>query len=156
SYTITSKRKLLQLVTDAHVSGWDDPRMPTIAGVRRRGFTPEAIRRFADEVGVAKRENLVDVELLEHFVREDLNARSPRAMAVLRPLKVVIENYPDDLVEEMTLANHPDDPQLGTRQVPFSRVVYIEQGDFMEAPPKKFFRLAPGREVRLRGAYFVT
>jgi glutaminyl-tRNA synthetase len=156
SYTVTSKRKLLQLVNDGHVAGWDDPRMPTIAGLRRRGFTPEAIRRFADEIGVAKRENLVDVGLLEHFVREDLNRRAPRAMAVLRPLKVVIENYPDDLVEEMELANHPDDPSLGTRRVPFSREIYIEQDDFMEAPPKKFFRLAPGREVRLRGAYFIT
>ena len=156
SYTVTSKRKLLQLVNDGHVAGWDDPRMPTIAGLRRRGFTPEAIRRFADEVGVAKRENLVDVGLLEHFVREDLNRRAPRAMAVLRPLKVVIENYPEDLVEEMELANHPDDPSLGARRVPFSREIYIERDDFMEAPPKKFFRLAPGREVRLRGAYFVT
>src|SRR5690606_8768990 len=132
SYTVTSKRRLLQLVEEGHVAGWDDPRMPTIAGMRRRGFTPEAIRRFADEIGVAKRENLVDVGLLEHCVREDLNRRAPRAMAVLRPLKVVIENYPEDLVEEMTLANHPDDPSMGTRQVPFSRVVYIEQDDFME------------------------
>lgn len=156
SYTVTSKRRLLQLVEEGHVAGWDDPRMPTIAGMRRRGFTPEAIRRFADEIGVAKRENLVDVGLLEHCVREDLNRRAPRAMAVLRPLKVVIENYPEDLVEEMTLANHPDDPSMGTRQVPFSRVVYIEQDDFMEEPPKKFFRLAPGREVRLRGAYLIT
>jgi glutaminyl-tRNA synthetase len=156
TYTVTSKRKLLQLVTDRHVSGWDDPRMPTVSGLRRRGFTPEAIRRFADEIGVAKRENTVDVGLLEFCIREDLNRRAPRAMAVLRPLKVVIENYPDDHVEEVELVNHPDDPSAGSRRVPFSRVVYIERDDFLEDPPKKFFRLAPGREVRLRGAYFIT
>jgi glutaminyl-tRNA synthetase len=156
TYTVTSKRKLLQLVTDRHVSGWDDPRMPTVSGLRRRGFTPEAIRRFADEIGVAKRENTVDVGLLEFCIREDLNRRAPRAMAVLRPLKVLIENYPDDHVEEVELVNHPDDPSAGSRRVPFSRVVYIERDDFLEDPPKKFFRLAPGREVRLRGAYFIT
>ncbi|MCC7042811.1 MAG: glutamine--tRNA ligase/YqeY domain fusion protein [Acidobacteria bacterium] len=156
TYTVTSKRKLLQLVTDRHVSGWDDPRMPTVCGLRRRGFTPDAIRRFADEIGVAKRENAVDVGLLEFCIREDLNRRAPRAMAVLRPLKVVIENYSEDHVEEVELVNHPDDPAAGSRRVPFSRVVYIERDDFLEDPPKKFFRLAPGREVRLRGAYFIT
>jgi glutaminyl-tRNA synthetase len=156
TYTITSKRKLLQLVTDRHVSGWDDPRMPTVCGLRRRGFTPESIRRFADEIGVAKRENTIDVGLLEFCIREDLNRRAPRAMAVLRPLKVVLDNFPEDAVEEMELANHPDDPAAGSRKVPFSRVLYIERDDFMEEPPKKFFRLAPGREVRLRGAYFIT
>ncbi len=156
NYTITSKRKLLQLVTDRHVAGWDDPRMPTISGMRRRGFTPDAIRRFADEIGVARRENVVDVGLLEFFVREDLNRRAPRAMAVLRPLKVVIENFPEDTTENVALANHPDDESMGTRTVPFSRVIYIERDDFLEDPPKKFFRLAPGREVRLRGAYFIT
>ncbi len=156
TYTVMSKRKLLQLVTEKHVSGWDDPRMPTISGLRRRGFTPEAIRRFCDEIGVAKRENVVDVGLLEFCVREDLNARAPRVMAVLRPLRVVIENYPEDLVEEMDVVNNPEDPAAGTRKVPFSRVLYIEQDDFMLDPPKKFFRLAPGREVRLRNAYLVT
>jgi glutaminyl-tRNA synthetase len=155
-YTVMSKRKLLQLVTEGHVSGWDDPRMPTISGLRRRGLTPEAIRRFCDEVGVAKRENLVDVGLLEHCVREDLNRRAPRAMAVLRPLRVVLENYPDGQVEEMDVVNNPEDPAAGTRKVPFSRVLYIEQDDFREDPPKKFFRLAPGREVRLRNAYLIT
>jgi len=156
TYTVMSKRKLLQLVTDKHVSGWDDPRMPTISGLRRRGYTPESIRRFCDEIGVAKRENVVDVGLLEFCVREDLNKRAPRAMAVLRPLKVVLENYPDDRVEQMDVVNNPEDPSAGTRQVPFSRVLYIEQDDFMLDPPKKFFRLAPGREVRLRNAYLIT
>jgi glutaminyl-tRNA synthetase len=156
TYTVMSKRKLLQLVNEKHVSGWDDPRMPTISGMRRRGYTPEAIRRFADEVGVAKRENIIDVGLLEFCVREDLNARAPRAMAVLRPLKIVIENYPVDQVEHFTVANHPDDSGMGSRQVPFSREIYVERDDFMEDPPKKFFRLAPGREVRLRNAYLVT
>ena len=156
TYTVMSKRKLLQLVTEKHVSGWDDPRMPTITGLRRRGYTPEAIRRFCDEIGVAKRENVVDVGLLEFCVREDLNKRAPRAMAVLRPLKVVLENYPDGLVEEMDVVNNPEDPAAGTRKVPFSKVLYIEQDDFMADPPKKFFRLAPGREVRLRNAYLVT
>jgi len=151
-----SKRKLLQLVTEGRVNGWDDPRMPTITGLRRRGFTPESIRRFADDIGVAKRENVVDVGLLEFFVREDLNKRAPRAMAVLRPLKVVLENYPDDLTEEMNVVNNPEDESAGTRKVPFSRVLYIEDDDFREDPPKKFFRLAPGREVRLRNAYLIT
>jgi glutaminyl-tRNA synthetase len=156
TYTVMSKRKLLQLVNEKHVSSWDDPRMPTISGMRRRGYTPEAIRRFAEEVGVAKRENTIDVGLLEFFVREDLNRRAPRAMAVLRPIKVVFDNYPADQVEHFTLANHPDDPSAGTRSVPFSREIYIERDDFLEDPPKKFFRLAPGREVRLRNAYFIT
>ena len=156
SYTLMSKRKLLALVEEGHVSGWDDPRMPTIVGMRRRGYTPEAIRTFCDRIGVAKRENLVDVALLEHAVREDLNKRAPRVMAVLRPLRVVIENYPEDLTEEFEVANNQEDAAAGSRRVPFSRVLYIEQDDFMENPPKKFFRLAPGREVRLRGAYFVT
>jgi glutaminyl-tRNA synthetase len=151
-----SKRKLLQLVTEKHVSGWDDPRMPTISGLRRRGYTPEAVRRFCDEIGVAKRENVVDVGLLEFCVREDLNRRAPRAMGVLRPLKVVLENYPEDRVEQMDVVNNPEDPAAGTRQVSFSRVLYIEQDDFMLDPPKKFFRLAPGREVRLRNAYLIT
>ena len=156
TYTVMSKRKLLQLVTERHVSGWDDPRMPTLSGMRRRGYTPEAIRRFADEIGVAKRENVVDVGLLEFFVREDLNRTAPRAMAVLRPLRVVLENYPEAQVEEMDVVNNPEEPAAGTRKVPFSRVLYIEQDDFREDPPKKFFRLAPGREVRLRNAYLVT
>jgi glutaminyl-tRNA synthetase len=156
TYTVMSKRKLLQLVAEKHVSGWDDPRMPTLVGMRRRGFTPEAIRRFAEEVGVAKRENMIDVSLLEFFVREDLNKRAPRAMAVLNPLRVVIENYPEGQSEEMDVVNNPEDPSAGTRKVPFSRELYIERDDFMEDPPKKFFRLAPGREVRLRNAYLVT
>jgi glutaminyl-tRNA synthetase len=156
TYTIMSKRKLLQLVQERRVSGWDDPRMPTISGLRRRGYTPEAIRRFADDIGVAKRENVVDVGLLEHFVREDLNQRAPRAMAVLRPLRVVLENYPDGQVEEMDVINNPEDSAAGTRKVPFSNVLYIEHDDFRVDPPKKFFRLAPGREVRLRNAYLIT
>jgi glutaminyl-tRNA synthetase len=151
-----SKRKLLQLVNENRVSGWDDPRMPTICGIRRRGFTPEAMRRFAEEIGVAKRENVVDVGLLEFFVRDDLNKRAPRAMAVLRPLKVVLENYPADQVDQMDVVNNPEDEAAGTRKVPFSKVLYIEQDDFKEDPPKKFFRLAPGREVRLRNAYLIT
>jgi glutaminyl-tRNA synthetase len=156
TYTVMSKRKLLQLVQEGHVSGWDDPRMPTISGLRRRGYTPESIRRFADEIGVAKRENVIDVGLLEFFVREDLNTRAPRAMAVLKPLRVVLDNYPDDAVEEMDVVNNPEDPSAGTRRVPFSKVLYIEQDDFRLDPPKKFFRLAPGREVRLRNAYLIT
>ena len=156
SYTVMSKRKLLTLVEEGHVSGWDDPRMPTIVGMRRRGYPPEAIRTFCERIGVAKRENLVDVALLEHAVREDLNKRAPRVMAVLRPLRVVIENYPEAQTEEFEIGNNPEDPSAGTRAVPFSRVLYIERDDFMETPPKKFFRLAPGREVRLRGAYFIT
>jgi len=143
-------------VSEKHVSGWDDPRMPTISGIRRRGFPPAAIRRFADEIGVAKRENVVDVGLLEFFVREELNRTAPRAMAVLRPLKVVLENYPDGQTEEMDVVNNPEDASAGTRKVPFGRVLYIEQDDFREDPPKKFFRLAPGREVRLRNAYLIT
>jgi glutaminyl-tRNA synthetase len=156
TYTVMSKRRLLQLVTEKRVSGWDDPRMPTLSGLRRRGYPADAIRAFCDEVGVAKRENIIDVGLLEHFVREALNKRAPRAMAVLRPLKVVLENYPDGQVEEMDVINNPEDPSAGTRKVPFSKVLYIEQDDFLEDPPKKFFRLAPGREVRLRNAYLVT
>ena len=156
NYTVMSKRKLLRLVEEGHVNGWDDPRMPTIAGIRRRGFTPESIRSFCDRVGVAKRQNVIDVALLEHSVREDLNRTAPRAMVVLRPLKLVIENYPEGQSEEFVTANHPDDPSLGTRRIPFSKTLFIERDDFMEDPPKKFFRLAPGREVRLRSAYFVT
>ena len=156
SYTVMSKRRLLALVEEGHVQGWDDPRMPTLVGMRRRGFTPEAIRDFCDRIGVARRENLVDVALLEHAVREDLNRRAPRVMGVLRPLRVEIENYPDGQVEEFEIGNNPEDPSAGTRRVPFSRVLYLERDDFMEEPPKKFFRLAPGREVRLRGAYFIT
>jgi glutaminyl-tRNA synthetase len=156
TYTLMSKRRLLELVQEGHVAGWDDPRMPTLVGIRRRGYTPEAIRAFAERVGVAKRENLVDVALLEHAVRDDLNRRAPRVMGVLRPLRVVIENYPDGQTEEFELVNNADDPSAGTRRVPFSRELFIEREDFMEDPPKKFFRLAPGREVRLRGAYFIT
>ncbi len=156
TYTVMSKRKLLQLVQEKHVSGWDDPRMPTITGLRRRGYTPEAIRDFCDRIGVAKKENVIDVALLEHCVREDLNLRAPRAMAVLNPLKVVLENYPEGQVEDMDVINNPEDPSAGTRKVPFSRVLHIEQDDFREDPPKKFFRLAPGREVRLRNAYLIT
>ena len=156
NYTVMSKRKLLQLVEQQHVSGWDDPRMPTITGLRRRGCTPESIREFCARVGVAKKENVIDVGLLEHCVREDLNSRVPRAMAVLRPLKLVLTNYPIGQAEDMDVANHPDNPSLGSRRVPFGREIYIERDDFMEDPPKKFFRLAPGREVRLRSAYLVT
>jgi glutaminyl-tRNA synthetase len=156
SYTVMSKRKLLRLVEERHVAGWDDPRMPTIAGLRRRGYTPASIRNFAERVGVAKRENLIDVGLLEFCVREDLNRTASRVMGVLRPLRVVIDNYPEGQSEEFEVANHPDDPAAGTRTVPFSRVLYIEHDDFLEEPPKKFFRLAPGREVRLRAAYFIT
>jgi glutaminyl-tRNA synthetase len=151
-----SKRMLLELVNGGHVSGWDDPRMPTLSGLRRRGYTPEAIRSFLDRVGVAKRDSVVDVALLEHVLREDLNRRSPRVMAVLKPLKVVIENYPEGKTEELDAVNNPEDPDAGTRKVPFSRELYIERDDFREDPPRKFWRLAPGREVRLRYAYFVT
>src|SRR5262249_22256162 len=150
TYTVLSKRKLLELVQDKHVSGWDDPRMPTIVGMRRRGYSPEAIRTFCERIGVAKRENIVDVALLEHAVREDLNAHANRVMGVLRPLRVVIENYPDGQTEDVDVVNNPEDEAAGTRKVPFSRVLYIEHDDFREDPPKKFFRLAPGREVRLR------
>jgi glutaminyl-tRNA synthetase len=156
SYTVMSKRKLLQLVNEGHVAGWDDPRMPTLSGMRRRGYPPEAIRVFCDRIGTAKTVSTIDVEFLEHCVREDLNIRCPRVMGVLRPLRVVIDNYPEDLVQEMEAVNHPLDPSLGTRKVPFSRVLYIERDDFREDPPRKFFRLAPGREVRLRYAYFIT
>jgi len=156
SYTVMSKRKLLELVRERYVSGWDDPRMPTICGLRRRGYTPEAIRNFCERIGVAKRDSVVDIALLEHSIREDLNLRAPRVMAVLKPLRVVIENYPEDKIEEMEAINNPEDPSMGTRKVPFSRVLYIEQDDFREDPPKKFYRLAPGREVRLRYAYLIT
>jgi glutaminyl-tRNA synthetase len=156
TYMVMSKRKLRDLVSENHVAGWDDPRMPTIAGMRRRGYTPAAIRNFCDRIGVAKRENLVDVALLEHAVREDLNKTANRLMAVLDPVRIVIENYPEDQTEEFEIVNNPEDPAAGTRRVPFSRELFIEREDFMEDPPKKFFRLAPGREVRLRGAYFVT
>jgi len=156
NYTVMSKRKLLRLVQDGHVNGWDDPRMPTIAGLRRRGYTPASIRNFAERVGVAKRENVIDVALLEFSIREDLNAHAPRVMAVIDPIRVVIENYPEHETEMFDTANNPEQPDAGTRQVPFSRVIYIEREDFMEDPPKKFFRLAPGREVRLRSAYFIT
>ncbi|HEX9369330.1 MAG TPA: glutamine--tRNA ligase/YqeY domain fusion protein [Vicinamibacterales bacterium] len=156
SYTVMSKRRLLELVQEGRVTGWDDPRMPTLVGMRRRGYTPEAIRAFCERIGVAKRENLIDVALLEHAVREDLNLRAPRVMGVVRPLRVVIENYPENETEQIDVINNPEDAQAGTRQVPFSRVLYLEQDDFREDPPKKFFRLAPGREVRLRCAYFIT
>lgn len=156
TYTVMSKRKLLQLVKEKHVSGWDDPRMPTICGLRRRGFSPEAIRGFCRVIGVNKFNSTVDYVLLEHCLRDHLNATSARVMAVLNPLKVVITNYPEGQVEEMDAINNPEDPNAGTRKVPFSKVLYIERDDFMEEPPKKFFRLAPGREVRLRYAYFVT
>jgi glutaminyl-tRNA synthetase len=156
SYTLTSKRKLLQLVENEHVSGWDDPRMPTLTGMRRRGYTPEAIRAFADRIGVAKRESVVDIALLENALREDLNKTAKRVMAVLNPLKVVIDNYPADQVEELEAINNPEDAEAGTRKVPFSREIYIERDDFMEEPSKKFFRLGPGREVRLKHAYYIT
>ena len=155
SYTVMSKRKLMRLVEEGHVSGWDDPRMPTISGLRRRGYTAESIRDFCDRIGVAKKESMVDVALLEHCLREDLNRRAPRVMAVQRPLRVIIDNYPEDQVEELEAINNPEDASMGKRKVPFSRELYIEQDDFMEDPPKKFYRLAPGREVRLRYAYFV-
>ncbi len=155
SYTVLSKRKLLLLVRDGHVRGWDDPRMPTLSGLRRRGYTPESIRDFCARIGVAKNDSVNDIALLEHCLREDLNKRAPRVMAVLKPLRVVIENYPEDQIEEMDAVNNPEDPSAGTRKVPFSRVLYIEQDDFREVPPPKYFRLAPGREVRLRYGYFI-
>jgi glutaminyl-tRNA synthetase len=155
NYTVMSKRKLLALVEQKHVRGWDDPRMPTIAGLRRRGYTPEAIRDFCARIGVAKKENVIDVALLEHTVREDLNRRAPRALAVLRPIKVVIENYPEGKVEELEAINNPEDATAGTRRIPFSRELFIEEDDFREVPPKKFFRLSPGTEVRLRYAYIL-
>ncbi|HDQ41382.1 MAG TPA: glutamine--tRNA ligase/YqeY domain fusion protein [Desulfonatronum sp.] len=156
SYTVISKRKLIQLVRDKIVSGWDDPRMPTISGLRRRGVPPEAIRDFCDRIGVARADSMVDIALLEHCIREDLNARAPRVMAVLRPLKVVITNYPEGQIEELEAPLHPEKADMGTRMIPFSRDLYIEQDDFMEDPPKKFYRLAPGREVRLRYGYYIT
>jgi glutaminyl-tRNA synthetase len=156
TYTLLSKRKLLQLVQEGRVTGWDDPRMPTLGGIRRRGYTPEAIRNFCGAIGVSKTNGSIELAMLEHFVREDLNKRSPRVMAVLRPLKVVIDNYPENQVEEMDAVNNPEDASAGTRKVPFSRVLYIEQDDFREDPPKGYFRLSPGREVRLRYGYFVT
>ncbi|MCK5506498.1 MAG: glutamine--tRNA ligase/YqeY domain fusion protein [Thermodesulfovibrionia bacterium] len=155
-HTVMSKRKLLQLVEKEFVGGWDDPRMPTISGLRRRGYTPESIRNFCDRIGVAKADSTVDMALLEFCIREDLNKRAPRVMAVLRPLKVVITNYPEGKVEELDAINNPEDLSAGTRKVPFSRVIYIEKDDFREDPPKKYFRLAPGREVRLRYAYYIT
>jgi glutaminyl-tRNA synthetase len=155
TYTALSKRKLLQLVQQKHVTGWDDPRMPTLAGFRRRGYTPEAIRTFCDRIGVAKRNSVVDIAMLEHCLREDLNKRAPRVMAVLRPIKIVLENYPEGQVEELEAVNNPEDRTMGTRKVPFSRELYIEQDDFREEPPKGFFRLSPGKEVRLRYAYII-
>jgi glutaminyl-tRNA synthetase len=156
TYTIMSKRKLLKLVQDKHVSGWDDPRMPTLSGLRRRGYTRDAIRNFIAAVGVSRTNGIVDLAMLEHFVREDLNKHAPRVMAVLRPLRAIIENYPDCQTEEMEAINNPEDPSAGTRKVPFSKVLYIEQDDFREDPPKHFYRLSPGREVRLRYGYFIT
>jgi glutaminyl-tRNA synthetase len=155
SYTVLSKRKLIRLVREGRVRGWDDPRMPTISGIRRRGYTQEAIREFCERIGVAKSNSVVDIALLEHCLREDLNRRAPRVMAVLRPLRVVIENYPEGLVEELEVENNPEDPAMGTRKVPFAREIFIERDDFREEAPKKFHRLAPGREVRLKGAYII-
>jgi glutaminyl-tRNA synthetase len=156
TYTLLSKRKLLQLVQNGNVRGWDDPRMPTLSGMRRRGYTPEAIRNFCNAIGVSKTTGILELAMLEHYLREDLNKRAPRVMAVLRPLKVVIDNYPEGQVEEMDAVNNPEDSAAGTRKVPFSRVLYIEQDDFRENPPKQYYRLSPGREVRLRYGYFVT
>ena len=155
THTVMSKRKLLELIEEEHVSGWDDPRLPTLMGLRRRGYPPEAIRRFCEHIGVAKRDSVVEVNLLEHFVRENLNASAQRVMAVLRPLRVVLTNYPEGRVEDMQAVNNPEDPAMGNRAVPFSRVLYIEREDFREDPPKKYFRLAPGQEVRLRYAYII-
>jgi glutaminyl-tRNA synthetase len=156
TYTLMSKRKLLELVREGYVAGWDDPRMPTICGLRRRGYTPEAIRNFCERIGVSKFNGVIDMSWLEDAAREDLNRRAPRVLAVLHPLRVVIDNYPEGQVEELEAINNPEDPSAGTRKVPFSRVLYIERDDFLEEPPKKFFRLAPGREVRLRYAYYIT
>jgi len=156
TYTVLSKRKLRLLVADHRVSGWDDPRMPTLAGMRRRGYTPESIRSFCDGIGVSKRETTIEIARLEHSIREDLNVRAPRALAVLRPLRVVIENYPEGQVEELEAINNPEDASAGTRKLPFSRVLYIERDDFMVTPPKGYYRLAPGKEVRLRYGYLVT
>ena len=155
SHTVMSKRKLLDLVEKQHVAGWDDPRLPTLKGLRRRGYTPEAIRAFCEHIGVAKRDGVVEMALLEHFIREDLNRRAPRVMAVLRPLRIVIDNYPEGRAEDLEAVNNPEDPSAGTRKLPFSRTLYIEQEDFREVPPKKFFRLTPGQEVRLRYAYII-
>jgi glutaminyl-tRNA synthetase len=155
SYTIMSKRKLLQLVKEGHVQGWNDPRMPTIGGLRRRGYTPESIRYFSDRIGIAKRNNVIDVALLEHSVREDLNKKAVRVMAVLNPLKMIITNYPENQPEEIDAVVNPEQPELGKRKVPFSREIFIEKEDFMENPPKKFFRLSPGSEVRLKYAYII-
>ena len=156
TYTVLSKRKLLQLVTDGHVNGWDDPRMPTISGLRRRGYTPESIRNFCADIGITKFDGTTDIAVLENSVRQHLNQTAPRVMGVLRPLKVVIENYPEGQVDQLDAVNNPEDASAGTRKVPFGRELYIEQADFMEDAPRKFFRLAPGREVRLRYAYFLT
>ena len=155
NYTLLSKRKLLQLVEEGHVNGWNDPRMPTLSGMRRRGYPPEAIRDFCERIGVSKSNSTVDFALLEHCVRENLNRTAPRVMVVIRPLKVVIENYPEDQMEDLTAENNPEDPSAGSRKIPFSQVLYVERDDFMEDPPKKFFRLAPGREVRLKHAYII-
>ncbi|MBI4753646.1 glutamine--tRNA ligase, partial [Candidatus Desantisbacteria bacterium] len=155
TYTVMSKRKLKELVTGGHVTGWDDPRMPTISGLRRRGYTPEAIRKFCEVIGVSKANSVVDIALLEHCLREDLNLRAPRVMAVLNPLRVVIDNYPEDKYEELDAENNPEDPDMGSRKITFGRVIYIEQNDFCEQPPKKFFRLSPGQEVRLKHAYYI-
>jgi glutaminyl-tRNA synthetase len=156
THTVMSKRKLLRLVQDNNVSGWDDPRMPTISGLRRRGYTPESIREFCDRIGVAKKDSMVDIKLLEYCIREDLNKHAPRVLGVLQPLRLIIDNYPEDLVEELEAINNPEDPSMGTRLLPFSRVLYIEREDFREDAPKKWFRLAPGREVRLRYGYYIT
>ncbi|MCY3935817.1 MAG: glutamine--tRNA ligase/YqeY domain fusion protein [Chloroflexi bacterium] len=156
SHTLLSKRMLRRLVEEGHVSGWDDPRMPTLSGLRRRGYSPRAIRNFCEEIGVSRRNSSVDWKMLEHVLRQDLNHHSPRAMAVLSPLRIVIENYPEDVVETFTVPKNPEQPDVGTRTLPFSRELYIERDDFMEEPPRKFFRLAPGREVRLRAAYLIT
>jgi glutaminyl-tRNA synthetase len=156
THTVMSKRKLLKLVQEKHVKGWDDPRMPTISGMRRRGYTPGAIKNFCDEIGVAKRDSTSELGHLEHHVRVDLNKSAPRYMGVLNPLKVTIQNWPDGEVDELEAVNNPEDPDTGTRKIPFSKVLYIDRDDFMEDPPKKFFRLGPGREVRLRNGYFIT
>tara|TARA_B100000963_G_scaffold203765_1_gene177495 strand:+ start:1809 stop:3512 length:1704 start_codon:yes stop_codon:yes gene_type:complete len=156
NYTVMSKRKMLRLVTEGHVNGWDDPRMPTLSGMRRRGYTPQAIRAFCDRVGLAKRENVIEMELLEYCLRDDLNRRAERRLGVLNPLKVTLQNYPEDQTEELDAVNNPEDPDAGTRKIPFSREILIDRNDFMEDPPKKYFRMAPGREVRLKYAYYVT
>ena len=156
TYTVLSKRRLIELVAKGYVTGWDDPRMPTLSGLRRRGYTPESIRNFCEKIGVAKRDTVVELALLEHSIREDLNHRAPRVMGVLRPLKVVIDNYPEDQVEEVDSVNNPEDMSAGSRKIPFSKVIYIEREDFREVPPKGFFRLSPGREVRLKDAYYIT